>query len=155
MWVGSRRQIRHPHAVVVDEAGMKKMVPVSFIVDKEDADGDFWDFVSGSVPQGSVVNEFEGLSDRLQTALMDRLSECDLNVLMCRIDPPRGLRMIMCDHCAKEPTILMIGEHLGIGKNGVDWALRRIRSTAMDLISRQFSELADFPVVKGYASGHP
>jgi hypothetical protein len=85
-----------------------------------------------------------------QTALEDTLSERDRQVLRCKSDPPRGLKMLMLDELTTEPTIPLIGRYLGLSKNEVDWAIRRIRDAAIALLGHDFSDLADLAIVRAY-----
>jgi hypothetical protein len=84
-------------------------------------------------------------------ALEAALAPRDLEVLRCKYDPPRPLRMLMLDELATEPTIPMIGKHLRLSKNEVDWALRRIREKALELLAaEEFSDLGDLSIVRPY-----
>lgn len=151
-WAAYRTQRRHPHMVVVDDDGRRRAVPLSFAELGPWVEGDVMDALPGSLwsPEApQMLREGEDTARRLRAALEGYLSPKDRAVLACKIDPPRGLRMLMCEACATEPTITLIGRHLGLSKNAVDWALRRIRETAIDLITRgEFSELSSLAVVQ-------
>lgn len=157
VWAAYRTQQRHPHMVVVDDSGNRKAVPVAFAEPDPSCEGDFLDALPGLLEATDgplMLREGEGTAQRLRTALEGQLSPRDRAVLECKIDPPRGLRMLMCAECTPEPTIQLIGRHLGLSKNAVDWALRRIRETTLTLIAGEFSELSSLAVVQGYAERH-
>jgi len=153
VWAAFRTQSRHPHMVVIQD-GKKKAVPVAFAEPDPWIEGDFMDALPGLLgpPEAPLLlREGEDTARRLRAALEGSLSDRDRAVLECKIDPPRGLRMLMCEECATEPTIQLIGRYLGLSKNAVDWALRRIREVTADLVAEEFSELSSLAVVQGYA----
>lgn len=172
-WMAYRTQARHPHVVIVDEMGKRKAVLQNF-VDHESivADtfrvggrnqvgsaqsrrGSFIDAIPGALgaPDADRVRrDSEETVRRLLEAIEASLSDKDRAVLQCKIDPPRGLQAIMFDECATEPTIPMICKHLGISKNAVDWAIRRIREATSTLIQRDFSEMRDLTVFQEQAT---
>jgi RNA polymerase sigma factor (sigma-70 family) len=167
---GARTQSRQPHLRVVDEAGKRVILRLPFAEPKPLPSGqirsrtsgqinfdslpaDFMDTIEApmSAPDASLMEaDRERAATAFQAALENALSERDRRVLRCKSDPPRGLRMLMLDELATEPTIPMIGEFLGLSKNEVDWALRRIREAALELIARDFSDLTDSAIVRGY-----
>lgn len=159
-WIAHRAQARRPHVIVID-GNKKTAVPTGFI-DPEaffGSVGDFMDALPGLLggPEDPLLaREGERTAVDLRAALEGRLNPRDRAVLECKIDPPRGLRMLMCEECATEPTIPLICRHLGLSKNAVDWALRRIREVTADLIvsDAHFSELASLRVFQGYAERH-
>lgn len=166
VWAEYRAQSRRPHLQIIDENGKRVCLPGKFYRDRPRArndrrtkprSSDFLDTLESSIPApDAVIMELEsGLRARtFQEALGQVLSERDRQVLECKCDPPRGLRMIMLDELATEPTIPMIGQFLGLSKNEIDWALRRIRDAALVLIGREFSDLTDFSVVRAYVERH-
>lgn len=149
VWAHHRAQQRHPHLIAVDSDGKRRALPSGFVGDGDDV----IDALPGllGAPEGPLMlREGVDTAERLRAALKARLNERDQLVLECKIAPPRGLQMLMCEECVEEPTIPMIGQHLGLTKNAVDWALKRIREATVDLIASEFSELASLTVVQGY-----
>lgn len=182
-WSKRSTQGRRPHLTIEDENGKRKMVPVQRLdvdwklqgkeVKRErgtifrwgpDVAADFLDLLESPVaaPDATLIEaDQEDGATKFERALCDRLRtktktyERDRNVLRCKLDPPDGLRMMMLDDLAEEPTIPLIGLYLGLSKNEVDWALRRIRDAALELIGREFSDLTDLAVVRAYVDKRP
>lgn len=159
-WAEHRAQARRPH-VRVKEGGkfVTRPIPFALHVVRSDVgyhayEGDFMDIFTGSVPlpdSGLVEADTQRMLDAFQAALEDGLTERDRDVLRCKCDPPRGLRMLMIEELAQEPTIPLIGRYLNLSKNEVDWALRRIRERARELLSRdEFSDLGALSIVRSH-----
>jgi len=169
-----RTRQRRPHLKTRDDKGKRVTLrlpqpggpPKDFLL-VEGAPADLMDlFESGGVnallmheierPDVSVVRaELAQRTEAFRLALEDALKYRDREVLRCKTDPPRGLRMLMIEDLAQEPTIYMIGTYLGLSKNEVDWAFRRIREAAKKLIVTEFSDLSDLPVVRSYVERRP
>jgi RNA polymerase sigma factor (sigma-70 family) len=169
LWAEQATQRRRPHVRIVTEDGRRVAMPVGFVVEQPPLtrggylkglpmSGDFLDtFESvGPSPEDELVaSEIDLAAAAFQKALEDELSDRDRQVLTCKVDPPRGLRMLMLDELVTEPTIPLIGRYLGLSKNEIDWAIRRIRDAAMVVIGRRdFSDLGDYSVVQAYVERH-
>lgn len=161
-WAVERTQARRPHVQVVSEDGKRVSLPVPFVQPSDRPSrllfnpnqSDFMDSFESPLSAPDSVRECadaEQVASDFQIALEGALSERDLQVLRCKSNPPRALRMLMLDELTDEATIPLIGRYLGLSKNEVDWALRRIREAALALIGRDFSDLADRSVVRAYA----
>jgi RNA polymerase sigma factor (sigma-70 family) len=167
-WAVHRTQARRPHVQVTAEDGKRVSLPVPFVTDSVQGRdvfrstgagaSDFMDsFESAlSAPDSMLIEIDENTTtSAFQAALENALSERDRQVLLCKHDPPRGLRMLMLDDLTDEPTIPLIGRYLGLSKNEVDWALRRIREAALSLMGRDFSDLTDLSIVRAYVERRP
>lgn len=107
--------------------------------------------VENRTPERQILEkDSQRVVEMFHNVLESNLTDRDRKVFRCKTDPPRGLRIIMIEECRPKPTIPMIGKHLGMSKNSVDWSIKRIRQTAIGIIRSepQFSELIDFEVVK-------
>lgn len=169
VWAEHRTQSRQPHLQIVDDDGKRVCLPMPFIRERppQQRSGparglpqsqDFLDTLESVLagPDADVMASEADLRARtFRDALAGMLSDRDRQVLECKYEPPRGLRMLMLDELATEPTIPMIGEYLGLSKNEIDWALRRIRDAALSLIARDFSDMNEFTVVRAYVERHP
>jgi hypothetical protein len=174
LWAEYRTQARRPHVQVTSEDGKRMSLPVPFVEHRVEGRGVIFSDggVGGHRMTGDFMDSFESAllelpdatlieseacttTSAFQVALENALSERDREVLRCKHDPPRGLVMLMLDDLATEPTIPLIGRYLGLSKNEVDWALRRIREAALSLIGRDFSELTDLSVVRAYVERRP
>jgi len=159
VWAVQRAQARRPHVFVVAEDGKRKTLSLPFVEPSTTQPvSDFMDSFEGtlSAPDAPLVEaDANQTATAFQTALEGELSERDRQVLRCKFDPPRGLRMLMLDELADEPTIPLIGRYLGLSKNEVDWAVRRIRDAAIELIGRDFSDLTDLAIVRAYVERRP
>lgn len=167
VWAEHRAQARRPHLQIVDEDGKRVCLPMPFLRERPPHRGgparglpqsqDFLDTLESELaaPDAEIIASEGDLRARaFREALSGALSERDRQVLECKYEPPRGLRMLMLDELAIEPTIPMIGKYLGLSKNEIDWALRRIREAALSLIAREFSDLTDFSIVRAYVERH-
>jgi hypothetical protein len=173
-WAKYRTQCRLPH-LIVEKDGKREPLWLPFEEPKlmrENWRGgsnnkiarnthagppDFLDLIESpvSAPDASLAEaDEERTASAFQVQLAGVLSERDRHVLECKSNPPRGLRMLMLDELATEPTIPLICRFLGLSKNEVDWALRRIREAALELISRDFSDLTDSTIVRTYVDRH-
>lgn len=150
-WAHKRAQRRNPTVPVRDgERQRYETVTAPPVMERQ---GDVWDFEAflerhssraSDAPDARLADEEGGDTvRRILEALRGVLRAEDMAILECRVDPPQELRMLMCDEMAEEPTIVMIGKHLGLSKNSVDWSLKRIRRQAKRLIAREFSELTE------------
>jgi RNA polymerase sigma factor (sigma-70 family) len=156
VWAVQRTQARRPHIQVTSDSGKRVSIPVPFVVD--DARPDFMDSFESALssPDATIMEAQSGATaTAFRAALEDALSERDRQVLRCKYDPPRGLRMLMLDELTDEPTIPLIGRYLGLSKNEVDWAIRRIREAALAIIGRDFSDLTDLSIVRAYVERRP
>lgn len=175
-WQRARAHKRNHHVEVPDEATGKKKVQLlkfarpEYLVGhrkEEEAPGpvqtDFMDLLEAPTPGSAVTSsatpppdaelmavDAEQTAERFRKALLKALSERDRKVLLCKLDPPKALKTRMMEELVEEPTIPLIGWHLGLSKNEVDWALRRIRDKALELIGREFSGLADQSIFRAY-----
>lgn len=167
VWAEHRAYMRRPHLEVVDENGKSVCLPGIFLRDHpvqrsdqkrgKSRSPDFLDTLESDCagPDAEIMASDADLrAQAFRDALARSLSERDQRVLQCKYDPPRGLRMIMLDELATEPTIPMIGQFLGLTKNEIDWAIRRIREAALVLLGREFSDLTDFSIVRSYMERH-
>lgn len=157
-WAVHGTQGRRPHVQVTDDEGKRTSLPVPFVEPPVRAQGDFMDsFESVLLAPDAMLIESEAsvTTSAFQTALENALSDRDRDVLRCKCDPPRGLRMLMLDDLLDEPTIPLIGRYLGLSKNEVDWALRRIREAAIALMGRDFSDLTELSIVRAYVERRP
>jgi hypothetical protein len=166
-WGVHKTQARRPHVQVTRDDGKKVSVPVPFadhnvkgtLKSGVGHTADFMDTLAAPMactPDATLMSaDAESTASAFQLALANALSERDRQVLLCKYDPPRALRMMMLDDLVDEPTIPLIGRYLGLSKNEVDWALRRIREAAVALIGRDFSDLADLSIVRSYMERRP
>jgi len=169
VWAVQSAQSRRPHVHVVQDDGSRCTLPVPFLdhargeregkfpVPKQ-ASIDFMDSFESTLSRPDMPIAEKEVSDTataFQSALERSLSDRDRDVLRCKIDPPRGLVMLMLDELAVEPTIPLIGRYLNLSKNEVDWAIRRIRDAALELVTRDFSDLADLAIVRSYVERRP
>lgn len=165
-WAFHRAQARRPHVVATNDDGKRVAKPVAFAEylptirngeSRREFEGDFMDMIPAVMcptPEaGLETAEAERTAGDFLKALEDALTERDREVLRCKYDPPRGLRMLMLDELTDEPTIPLIGRYLNLSKNEVDWAIRRIRATALQVIASEFSDLTDFSIVRSYVGG--
>lgn len=159
VWAEHRAQARRPHLQIVDEDGKRVCLPIPFAQQRPPHRGgvtngqDFLDTLESELagPDAEIIaSEGDARARAFQQALAGALSERDRRVLQCKCEPPRGLRMLMLDELASEPTIPMIGKYLGLSKNEIDWALRRIRDAAINLIEREFSDMTDLSIFRAY-----
>ena len=156
VWAEYNTQGRRPH-LIVDEDGKRVCLPVGFVYERPDQSRDFLDTfeANGAAPDAEIIAlEAAARASAFRQALEKLLRDKDRRVLECKCDPPRGLRMLMLDELATEPTTPLIGEFLGMSKNEIDWALRRIRAAALKLIRREFSDMTDLAVVRAYVERH-
>lgn len=157
LWATARAQKRRPHVFTIDDKTgrrVAKAVPFADHSTRPD-DADFMDTLVSPIDQFPAADVLIEQEDRrlaslaFMKALEDALAPRDLEVLRCKYNPPRGLRMLMLDELAIEPTIPLIGKHLHLSKNEVDWALRRIREKALELlVAEEFSDLGDLSLVR-------
>ncbi len=170
VWAVQSAQSRRPHVHVVQDDGSRCTLPVPFLdqgkhynVPKslsahQYSPVDFMDSFESTLsrPDAPIVEkEVSDTATAFRSALEHSLSDRDRDVLRCKIDPPRGLVMLMLDELAVEPTIPLIGRYLNLSKNEVDWAIRRIRDAALELVTRDFSDLADLAIVRSYVERRP
>lgn len=149
--VHSRRQLRHPH-VRIEEGGKRVSKPVPFEQPSawltrrhhdasnpqdEHSGCDWMDgFASPDEDPEMLLlrKEEESTVDRMRRRLERTLDARERDVLRCKINPPRGLQLIMCEDFAEEPSLSMICKHLQLTKNMVDVAMRRIREQAREQV---------------------
>jgi RNA polymerase sigma factor (sigma-70 family) len=156
LWATARAQKRRPHVFTIDDkTGRRVAKPVPFVDHSARPDSDFMDTLMSPTDQFPAADVLIEQADRRRAsvafmkALEASLAPRDLEVLRCKYDPPRGLRMLMLDELAIEPTIPLIGKYLQLSKNEVDWALRRIREKALELlVAEEFSDLGDLSLVR-------
>lgn len=161
-WATHRAQARRPHVHVTTDEGKRVAKPLSFAEylpngeSRREFGGDFMDVYEAPMnPPDADLEAVEAkrTANDFLRALEAALTERDREVLHCKFDPPRGLRMLMLDELTDEPTIPLIGRYLNLSKNEVDWAIRRIRATALQVISSEFSGLKDLSIVRSYVGG--
>lgn len=159
LWATARTQRRRPHvpgAYVLDKRGKRVALPAGFAEHTTTHAGDFMDTMAAPMQWATPDAGLEAAdTDRTLTAFMEALeaglAPRDLEVLRCKFEPPRGLKMLMLDELAPEPTIPLIGRYLKLSKNEVDWALRRIREKALELLlTKEFSEVGENSVLRSH-----
>jgi DNA-directed RNA polymerase specialized sigma24 family protein len=164
LWGIYRTQSRRPHLRFVNGDGKRVAKPVKFAehvpvtgTSRGEVEGDFMDMMVSPTclsPEAVLVeHDVRRTARDFMQALEAALTERDREVLHCKFDPPRGLRMLMLDELAQEPTIALIGRYLNLSKNEVDWAIGRIRATALRLIASEFSDLSDLSILRSYVGG--
>lgn len=150
LWAVHSAQARSPHVHTVNAEGKRVAVYAGYVRGDE---LDFMDTFESHFPSPDTdIEETDGQRalDAFLAALEGALKERDREVLRCKCNPPLGLRMLMIEELTEEPTIPLIGRHLGLSKNEVDWALKRIRAAASKILASEFSELADLAIVRSY-----
>lgn len=156
----SRRAKRVPHVVDTGKGG-RLVLRMALLGDEPSTDssgGGVLESLSdpAHAPDTRRVWQDSEIAARtLHAALMGVLGPREIDVLACRMDPPRALRMIMFEECQERPTMPVVCRYLGLSRNQADWALRKIRHETVRLIREgDFSGMEAHDLVRSYEETH-
>lgn len=154
-----RRQIRHPY-VHIERNGKRVSKPVPFVAHEEIRqrrhDGQWMRSLDPRTESADVMDTFpadvndpetilimreeQDAADRIARVLERTLDARAVDILRCKMNPPRTLQLLMAEDFADEPSLNMICRHLGITKGIADGAVRRLREHATPQVLARLAE---------------